>query len=201
MGAIYDFEAEKLVVGVIYHDPDVLNAALSDLVEKFGEWDLVSEDYSFSKGYSTYYDGELGGEGIRRIYSFKKLQSPDMQAEIKEFTNELEKKYSKDKNRMINLDPGLMSHGRFMLATTKDASFRIPLKRGIYTEMTLFYARGAWQKLPWTYMDYQSKTVLDFLENVRKKYLTQRKTAMGLAPTKRKRGIRKKQSPKEENTQ
>ena len=96
MGAIYDFEKEKLVVGVIYHDKDVLEDALADLVKEFGEWDAVSEDYSFSEGYSTYYDGELGGEGIRRIYSFKKLQDPDMQAEIKEFTNELEKKYSKD---------------------------------------------------------------------------------------------------------
>ena len=92
-----------------------------------------------------------------------------------------------------------MSHGRFMLATTKDASFRIPLKRGIYTEMTLFYARGAWQKLPWTYMDYQSQTVLTFLEKVRKKYLTQRKTAMGLVPTKRKRGLRKRAPKEQEN--
>ena len=57
--------------------------------------------------------------------------------------------------------------------------------------MTLFYARGAWQKLPWTYMDYQSDIVLTFLEKVRKKYLTQRKCAMGLPPTKRKRKYRK----------
>ena len=35
MGAIYEFEKEKLVVGVIYHDKDVLNSALSELVEKF----------------------------------------------------------------------------------------------------------------------------------------------------------------------
>jgi hypothetical protein len=174
MGAIYEFEKEKLVVGVIYHDKDVLNSALSELVEKFGEWDAVSDEYSFSEGYSTYYDGELGGEGIRRIYSFKKLQDPDLQAEIKEFTNELEKKYSIDGKRLINLDPGLMSHGRFMLSTTKNASFRIPLKRGIYTEMTLFYARGAWQKLIWTYQDYQSPLVISFLEKVRRIYLKQR---------------------------
>lgn len=174
MGAIYNFENEKLVVGVIYHDKDVLDAALGELVEKFGEWDAVSEDYSFSRGFSTYYDGELGGEGIRRIYSFKRLQSPDLQAEIKEYTNEIEKKYSRDGKRLINLDPGLMSHGRFMLSTTKNASFRIPLKRGIYTEMTLFYARGAWQKLLWTYQDYQSPLVLSFLEKVRKIYLKQR---------------------------
>ena len=176
MGAIHEFENEKLVIGVIYHREDVLEAALRDVCEKFGAWDMVSEDYSFSKGYSTYYDDELGGEGIRRIYSFEKLVDPTLQAEIKEFTNEIEKKYSEGEKRLINLDPGLMSHGRFMLSTTKNASFRIPLKRGIYTEMTLFYARGKWQKLLWTYMDYQSELVLKFLEKVRKKYLSQRKT-------------------------
>ena len=175
MGAIHEFEKEKLVIGVIYYDEEVLKKALSDVCERFGEWDMVSEEYSFSRGFSTYYDGELGGEGKRCIYSFERLVNPAEQAEIKEFTNEIEKKYSTDTGRLINLDPGLMSHGRFMLSTTKNASFRIPLKRGIYTEMTLFYARGKWQKLLWTYMDYQSELVLSFLEKVRKKYLSQRK--------------------------
>ena len=175
MGAIHDFEKEKLVIGVSFHREDILEAAMRDVCEKFGDWDMVSPDYSFSDGYSTYYDGELGGKGTRRIYSFEKTVDPTLQAEIKEFTNEIEKKYSVDGKRLINLDPGLMSHGRFMLSTTKNASFRIPLKRGIYTEMTLFYARGRWQKLLWTYMDYQSDTVLNFLEKVRKKYLSQRK--------------------------
>ena len=174
MGAVYDFEKEKLVIGVIYHDPAVLEAALGDLVAEFGEWDMVSEEFSFSGEYSTYYDEELGGEGLRRIYSFERLVDPSRQVEIKEFTNELEKRYSGDTGRHINLDPGFMSHGRFMLATTKNASFRIPLGRGIYTEMTLFYARGKWQKLIWTYRDYQSERVQKFLEKVRKKYLGQR---------------------------
>ena len=176
MGATFTFEREKLVIGVIFHDEEVLGTVLSILTEKFGPIDAVSDEYSFSKGYSTYYDTELGGEGRRRIYSFENLVDPSLQAEIKEYTNELEKRFSKDDGgRLINLDPGLMSHGRFMLSTTKNASFRIPLKRGIYTEMTLFYARGAWRKLLWTYMDYQSETVLSFLEKVRKKYLKQRK--------------------------
>ena len=199
MGQIHDFQKEKLIVGVIFHDEEVLKLALDKLTEKFGEWDMVSPDYSFSENFSTYYDSELGGEGTRRIYSFERTVEPDMQAEIKEFTNELENSFIGEGGRLINLDPGLMSHGRFMLATTKDASFRIPLKRGIYTEMTLFYARGAWQKLPWTYMDYQSELVLKFLEKVRKKYLAQRKCEMGLSPTKRKRGQRKSAAQREEN--
>ena len=175
MGAIYDFEPEKLIIGVIYNDKDVFDTAMQRLTEKFGEWDFVCEEFSFSNDFSTYYDDELGGEGRRRIYSFERLVDPSEQADIKEFTNELEKEFSVDGNRKINLDPGFINHGRLMLATTKETGFRVPLKRGIYTELTLFYARGGWNKFPWTYRDYQSERVQAFLTTVRKKYLAQRK--------------------------
>ena len=177
MGATYDFEPEKLIIGVIYHDKAVLDEVVDILVSEFGEWDAICPEYSFSKEFSNYYDAELGGEGIRRIYSFKKTVAPEMQAEIKEFTNGIEKRFSDENGRKINLDPGFINSGRFMLATTKDSGFRVPLKRGIYTELTLFWARGEWHKFPWTYRDYQTKKVQDFLASVRKTYLKQRKNA------------------------
>ncbi len=177
MGAVYDFEPEKLIIGVIYNDKEVFERVMEILREKFGEWDFVCEEFSFSNDFSTYYDEELGGEGKRRIYSFERLVDPSLQAEIKEYTNELEKEFSVLGNRKINLDPGFINSGRLLLATTKEIGFRIPLKRGIYTELTLFYARGSWHKLPWTYRDYQSERVQTFLLGVRKKYLAQRKAA------------------------
>ena len=175
MGTVYEFEKEKLIVGVIYHDEEIFNKALCDLKEEFGEIDFSCEEFSFSGEFSSYYDEELGGEGLRRIYSFKALVEPDRQAEIKKFTNALEAKYSQDGKRLINLDPGFINHGRLMLATTKEAGFRIPLSDGIYTELTLFYARGGWHKLPWTYRDYQSERVQKFITEVRAEYLKQRK--------------------------
>ena len=171
MGATYTFEPEKMIIGVIYSDKDVLDGALDILKAEFGEIDAVSEEYSFSDDFSTYYDDELGGKGIRRIYSFKEPVDPSRQADIKIFTNDIEKKY----NRRINLDPGFISHGRLLLATTKETGFRVALRDGIYTELTLFYARGKWNKLPWTYRDYQSERVQKFLVKVRKIYLEQRK--------------------------
>lgn len=181
MGAVLDFEGEKLIIGVIYHDKEVLEKALKILEEEFGEIEDASEEYSFSKEFSSYYDGELGGEGIRRIYSFKELIDPARQAQIKTRTNQIEVQFSGDGRRLINLDPGFISHGRLLLATTKKTGFRIPLSDGIYTELTLFYARGSWQKLPWTYRDYQTKKVQDFLTKVRRKYLEERKR-LGIGP-------------------
>ena len=175
MGKIQEFEKEKLIVGVIYSEREVLDAAMARLVERFGEVEDISEEFSFSKEFSDYYDEELGGEGMRRIYSFKELVDASEQADIKEFTNSIEAELAVDGKRHINLDPGFINHGRLMLATTKAAGFRIPLKNGIYTELTLFFARGEWQRLPWTYRDYQSERVQRFITEVRKKYLAQRR--------------------------
>lgn len=179
MGAVYEFEKEKLIIGVIYHEGEILEKAMNILTEEFGEIDDVSEEFSFSKEFSTYYDDEIGGEGLRRIYSFKRLVDPSRQADIKTRTNEIEAKFSIDGKRQINLDPGFINHGRLLLATTKETGFRIPLKDGIYTELTLFWARGGWQKLPWTYRDYQSERVQKFITEVRRKYLIERRQNIG----------------------
>ena len=178
MGAIYDFDEEKLIVGVIYSDKDVFERAMKMLTDAFGETDGVCEEFSFSEEFSNYYDDELGGEGMRRIYSFKKTVDPARQAEIKMRTNAIEAEFSVDGNRKINLDPGFINHGRLLLATTKKAGFRIPLSNGSYTEMTLFYARGQWHKLPWTYRDYQSERVQRFITVVRDNYLKERREKM-----------------------
>ena len=175
MGAVYEFEKEKLIIGVIYSDKELLDKAMKILIEEFGEIDAVSEEFSFSEEFSDYYDEELGGEGLRRIYSFKKTVDPARQADIKIRTNEIEQLLAIDGSRHVNLDPGFINHGRLLLATTKKAGFRIPLKDGIYTEMTLYYARGEWQKLPWTYRDYQSEKVQKFITEVRHKYLLERR--------------------------
>ncbi len=175
MGAVYEFEKEKLIIGVIYHDKTVLDSAIKILTEEFGEVDAVSDEFSFSGEFSTYYDEEIGGEGLRRIYSFKQLVDPSMQADIKIRTNEIEAEFSVDGKRKINLDPGFINHGRLMLATTKETGFRVPLKDGIYTELTLFWARGGWQKFPWSYRDYQSERVQKFITEVRRAYLAERR--------------------------
>ncbi len=180
MGLAEKFEKEKLIMGVIFHDREIFDRAMEALTEKFGKCDFATEEFSFTELFSDYYDEEIGGEAFRRIFSFEELVDPERQAEIKTYTNQLELEFSKNGKRLINLDPGFISHGRLMLPTTKKTGFRVPLKDGIYTELTLFWARGGWQKFPWTYRDYQSQLVQNFLTKVRHRYLEQRKIAENL---------------------
>lgn len=175
MGKLQEFEKEKMIIGVIYHDKQIYDEVKAILEDEFGPIDDMSEEFSFSEEFSTYYDDEIGGEGMRVILSFRDTVDASRQSEIKTYTNSLEGKYSVLGQRKINLDPGFMNHGRLMLATTKPTGFRIPLKDGIYTELTLFYARGGWQIFPWTYRDYRSERVQRFLTRIRKSYLLDRK--------------------------
>ena len=67
----------------------------------------------------------------------------------------------------MNLDPGLLSLGKLILASTKDNAQRIPLRDGIYAEVTLIYREKSYRPLPWTYPDYRSPEYLEILHALR----------------------------------
>lgn len=180
MGIAAPFEPEKLICAILYTDRKEADAALKILREHYGETDAVSAEYCFSD-VSPYYDEEMHGRVYRRIVSFAACRDPQELAEIKAFTNSLEQENAENLQRRFNLDPGFISPGRLSLATTKNAGHRIPLSDGIYAELTLFYARGAWNAFPWTYMDFQREDVQAFLSDVRKIYMQQRKEAAAQA--------------------
>lgn len=139
-----------------------------ELAKKLGSVDMISSWFPFD--YTTYYEPEMGAGLFRRMIVFKALIKQSTLPEIKITTNNLEKKYSKNGKRMVNIDPGYMLQERFVLATGKNYAHRIYIGRGIYADLTLIYTKGAFQKLPWTYPDYADKTMLAYLELVRSKY-------------------------------
>jgi hypothetical protein len=88
-------------------------------------------------------------------------------------TNKIEEEYTGAASsgaaagRKVNLDPGLLNLSRFILATTKDNSHRIPLEKGIYGELTLQFSKKDFQTLPWTYPDYTTREYRDILIRIR----------------------------------
>ncbi len=174
MGEPSAFEREKLVIGILYSEETVLNTALSELIKLYGQIDSRSDSYSFSD-FSRFYDLEMHGSVRRQFFSFAECVDPSELAEIKLRTNQLEKKFTVDGDRRINLDPGLISHGKYVMATTKSASFRIPLSEGIYAELSLCYSRKSWHDFYWTYHDIKMPETKAYLETVRDIYLDQRK--------------------------
>ena len=56
MGLAKEFEKEKLIIGVIYNDEKIYGEAMDILTEKFGPTDYSTEEFSFSKLFSNYYN-------------------------------------------------------------------------------------------------------------------------------------------------
>ena len=142
---------------------------LEELNKTFGKADYVSEPIAFVQ--TSYYDKELGTPISRRVLGFEELVPQDRLPEIKLATNALEEKYArKDGNRIFNLDPGLITLERLVLATGKDFTHRIYLGQGIRADLTLIYTGGGWQKLPWTFPDYAGPELQAHLTRLRDAY-------------------------------
>lgn len=169
----------KLIAGLLFRDFAVRDAALGNLFHHFGPPDFLTEPQPF--GYTSYYDKELGTGLQRQVCSFLRLLPPDRLPDIKLTTNRLEVELSRADKRTINIDPGLLSEERLILATGKNYTHRVYLRDGIYADLTLIYQRGTYQSLPWTYPDYQEPALLHFLGVLRLKLRIQRH---GRFPTK-----------------
>jgi len=176
MGKANPFEKEKLVVGVMYTSEEQYEAIMTRLEKEFGPSDSASEEYAFSD-FSVYYDREMSGRVLKRFVSFRDLVSPETLPEIKLWSNSVEDEYAVAGDRKVNIDPCLISHGKFTMATTKGASFRIPIRDGIYADLSLVYSNGQWNHFFWTYADVKSEPIEAYLAQVRRIYLEQRKAA------------------------
>lgn len=173
MGMARTFEKELLVIGVLYSDGGKESLARSRLESLYGAMLEVTEKEEFF--WTDYYLPEMGGSIFRRYLLFANLFDPSCLARIKLETNEIEALLAEDGKRRVNLDPGMLGAGRLCLATTKDRAHRIPLKDGIFSELTLIFEKGQFHALPWTYPDWAS-------EPVRRMLATWRKNLFRVAP-------------------
>jgi len=159
----------KLVISVFMNDESLFKELLPVLEKAWGPTEQVSDWFDFD--YTNYYENEMGSPLFRRMISFGDLIAQDDLARIKETTNAMEKNWAVNGRRNLNLDPGYLLLSRFVLATGKDFSHRIYIGRGIYAEVTLMFKRGKFHSLEWTYPDYASREMTDFLMTVRQRYV------------------------------
>ncbi len=174
MGNINNFLPEKLVTGILIGDVALSEPLLQLLTGGFGPIDYKSGFLDFT--FTSYYEKEMGAPLKKLFVSFKELVAPDTLAAVKLETNRIEQKLALQGRRRTNLDPGLLCQSRFILASTKDSSHRVPLAEGIYGEITLMYEHGTFRALEWTYPDYRSSEYIDILNEIRAIYTAQIKS-------------------------
>jgi len=177
----------KLVFGLIYRESTSARGCWEELELLGGAWDYISAVTAF--GFTGYYEKEMGTSLFRRWGCSRRLVPQDQLATIKLKTNELETRWEVEGQRQVNVDPGILSAERLVLATGKNYIHRIYLGSGVYGDLTLIYSKGSYRPLPWTYPDYQVPETIAMFNILRKRYqmqiaLTQGEAAIGERRTK-----------------
>jgi hypothetical protein len=164
-----------LIVAVFSRHPAVFDWALPRLEQAYGPVALTSLRFPFVQ--TSYYEASMGPGLLKELWVFRDLLAGESLAAVKLRTNALEAELAESgqfpETRPLNLDPGMMSLGKFMLATTKDQAHRLYLRQGIYAEVTLRFQDGAFEPWPWTYADYRLEVVRSFLKEARNFYRQQ----------------------------
>jgi len=161
----------KLFVSVIARQAEDIARVVLDLADRYGPIDFVSEILPFDL--TDYYEAEMGRPLLRRFASYGTLIGQDDLVQIKEQTNMMETRSSRQGRRTVNIDPGYLVAERLVLASGKNYTHRIYLGRGIYADLTLIFQRQQYRALPWTYPDYAQQKIRDWLWTIRQRYLFQ----------------------------
>lgn len=160
----------KLFIGILFSSEDVMAAAEKFLIKKFGDIDYRTKSIPFI--HTKYYSDKGTGQ-YKVLLSFKKLIRREHIVEIKLFTNRLEKRFSVDGVRKINIDPGYLTLSNVYLATCKEFFHRAYLSKGVYLENEYRYVAKRYQSWEWTCSDYQKPDYLYFFHEVRRLYHNQ----------------------------
>ena len=158
-----------LIVATFSRHRELLTWAQQQLQESYGSIYLSTEPFLFD--HTSYYEASMGTELQKQLHAFEALVPTDSLPEKKHHAITLEeaviRKESYPEDRPLNVDPGYLTLGKFLLASTKDHSHRVYLRDGIFAEVTLQYRNKQFLPWPWTYADYQQPLVLDFLTQAR----------------------------------
>jgi len=164
-------ELAKPVLSITYREEAVLEEFLSELFV-----DKRSPAFFFPS-IQKYYSQEMG-EGLLKVFvSLKGFMRKEELLYFKLWAMGVERLFSCQGKRSINLDPGYVDESHLILASSKKRGGRFYLGGGVYAEMEYLFLYGGFRPLYWTYGDYRDKKVIAFFEEVREDFLEELKTA------------------------
>jgi hypothetical protein len=163
-------DALLLLAAFSRHD-QALQWAKQRAEAQWGPIDLESPAFEFDQ---TEYYTQTMGPGLKKIFfTFVRPFDPAELVDIKLLTNKWEDEYAAlglhPEPRPLNLDPGYITLGKLILASTKDFAHRIYLNRGIYAEVTLFYKHHHWQHHDCTFADYRREDYQKYFSQCRER--------------------------------
>ncbi len=161
-------EDVKRIASLISPEKEALDRMVSALEDLYGSTDWKGPVLPFDR--TRYYEREMGGPLVRVFISFEPLMRPEALVEMKLETDRLEDRFRRNGRRIVNVDPGYICLERLVLATGKNYTHRIYLRRGVFADLTLVYHKQSFRTLPWTYPDYADPYVVELFNRLRNRY-------------------------------
>ncbi|RLB10178.1 MAG: DUF4416 domain-containing protein [Deltaproteobacteria bacterium] len=158
----------KVITGLLISPSVNQQECFEMLFRHFGDIDFISESIQFD--YSKYYEPEMGTGLKRRFVAYKDLRRQDDLVSLKLLAMEIEDRFKEQGKRRLNVDPGLVTLERLVLATGKNYTHRIYLRTGVFADLTLVFKKGTYIPLPWTYPDYKEPLIIEWFNKIRQKY-------------------------------
>ena len=165
----------KLIVAILASSADVLKRAHNLIEHDFGPIDIMSNILPFK--YTQYYNNEMGDGILRQFVSFEHLVFPGKLCCVKKRTNEIEDTERLNGKRIMNIDPGYLTLSSLIVASTKEACYRIYLDDGIYAQPMLHFRKNEFIPFEFTYPDYADAENRAFFSRVRDIYHQQLKNS------------------------
>jgi len=140
----------NLIIGIMYADDGLFDKVKESLISLYGPIKIETEPYDFTQ-FTKYYEKEMGSKILKKFFIFeKKIEKKDL-VEIKQEITLIEKKYSVDDKRQINLDPGFISNEELTLASfKKGTNYKENLGSGVYAHKVLEFKplKTFWHTFP-----------------------------------------------------
>lgn len=153
--------AQLLFMAVMYANEKVFLNSKAELVKKYGNVKAESDAYDFS--FTDYYTPEMGPGLKKKLLVFEKNVSKEELADVKFFITEVEKKFSKDGKRAVNIDPGYLSSKELVLATFKEKSFKEKINDRVWVHKVLEFDNDNVKQFFHTFADYRDKKNQEFI--------------------------------------
>lgn len=151
-----------LIIAIMYSNKEIYNRVKFILTEKFNKIKSESQEYNFDQ-FTHYYEKEMGKNLVKRFLIFDYNITKKDLIKIKKQTTEIEKEFSVNGNRTINLDPGYLNENELVLASfKKGTNYKEELGEGVYAHKVLEFENGK-AKIFWhTFPDYRVKENQEF---------------------------------------
>jgi hypothetical protein len=127
----------------------------------------ISKTDVFPFSHTHYYDSKMHLPLHKYFASYDVIESPANLPLYKRILVDIEKAFTVNNKRFVNIDVGYLALEKIVVASTKNFSHRLYLGMGVYGDLQFLRLQKKYKPLDWTFPDYKENFVLHFFENMR----------------------------------